>query len=186
MPTKKIVDEHDASMVKTVEHLQNDLRSIRTARASTGLVDGLMVDYYGTPTALKQIAAVATPQADLIVIKPFDPASIKDIERAIKSSDLSLAPITDSKVIRLSIPPLSEERRTQIVQQVKQMGEKAKIGIRNIRRDANKRLEEEQKNKLISEDDRDKGKKDIDNLTKKYTEQTDTIIKTKSDDIMAQ
>lgn len=186
MPTKKIVDEHSTSMEKTVEHLQHDLRSIRTARASTGLVDGLMVDYYGTPTALKQIAAVATPQADLIVIKPFDPASIKDIERAIKNSDLSLAPITDAKVIRLSIPPLSEERRTQIVQQVKQMGEKTKVGIRNIRRDANKHLDDEQKNKLISEDDRDRGKKDIDNLTKKYTEQTEAIIKAKADDIMAQ
>ena len=118
------------------------------------------------------------------MIKPFDPASIKDIEKAIKNSDLSLAPMADGKVIRLNIPPLSGERRTQIIQQVKQMGEKTKVSIRNIRRDANKHLEDEEKKKLISEDDRDKGKKDIDNLTKEYTDKIDAVIKAKSEEIM--
>ena len=185
MPTKKIVDEHKGQMQKALDFLRSELRSVRTGRASAGLVENLMVEYYGSATPLKQIATIAVPEAAMIVIKPFDPASIKDIERAIKNSELSLAPIADSKIIRLNIPPLSEERRKQIVQQVKQMGEKARVSVRNIRRDANKQLDDEQKNKAISEDDRDKAKKDIDNLTKEYVEKIDDVIKGKSEEIMA-
>ena len=184
MPTKKIVEGHKKSMEKTLEHLNSELRGVRTSRASAGLVDNLNVEYYGTPTPLKQLATVAVPEPSSIIIKPFDPACLKDIEKAIKNSDLSLAPIADGKIIRLNVPPLSEERRKQIVQQVRQVGEKSKVIIRNIRRDANKHLEDEQKKKLISEDDRDKGKKDIDNLTKEFTEKIDAVIKSKSEDIM--
>jgi ribosome recycling factor len=118
------------------------------------------------------------------VIKPFDPACLKDIEKAIKTSDLSLAPVLDGKMIRLNIPPLSEERRKQIVQQVKQMGEKSKVSIRNIRRDANKQLDDEQKNKTITEDDCKKAKETIDTLTKKYIDEVDSVIKHKSEEIM--
>ena len=185
MPTKKIVDEHKGQMEKALDFLRSELRSVRTGRASAGLVENLMVEYYGSATPLKQIATIAVPEAAMIVIKPFDPASIKDIDRAIKNSELSLAPIADSKIIRLNIPPLSEERRKQIVQQVKQMGEKARVSVRNIRRDANKQLDDEQKNKVISEDDRDKAKKDIDNLTKEYVDKIDDVIKGKSEEIMA-
>lgn len=185
MPTKAIIDTHKANMDKTVEFFKNDLRSVRTGRASTGLVEGLTVDYYGSPTPLKQLATIAAPQVDMVVIKPFDPACMKDIEKAIKASELSLAPIADGKVIRLMIPPLSVERRDQIVAQVKQMGEKTKVSIRNIRRDANKQLDDEQKSKLVTEDDRDKGKKDIDNLTKEFVEKVDTVIKAKSEEIMS-
>ena len=172
-------------MEKTLEHLNSELRGVRTGRASAGLVDNLSVEYYGTPTPLKQLATVAVPEPSSIVIKPFDPTCLKDIEKAIKNSDLSLAPMADGKIIRLNIPPLSEERRKQITQQVKQVGEKSKVIIRNIRRDANKHLEDEQKKKVISEDDRDKGKKDIDNLTKEFTEKIDAVIKIKSEDIMS-
>lgn len=185
MPTKKIVEEHKKSMEKTLEYLNNDLRGVRTGRASAGLVDNLSIEYYGTPTPLKQLATVAVPEPASIVIKPFDPSCLKEIEKAIKNSDLSLAPMADGKIIRLNIPPLSEERRKQISQQVKQVGERSKVSIRNIRRDANKHLEDEQKKKLISEDDRDKGKKDIDNLTKEFTEKIDAVIKSKSEDIMS-
>jgi ribosome recycling factor len=185
MPTKQIVEEHKTSMEKTVEHLQNELRSVRTGRASAGLVENLSIEYYGSPTPLKQMATIATPEATMLVIKPFDPTGLKEIEKAIKNSDLSLAPVVDGKVIRLNIPPLSGERRTQIVQQVKQLGEKAKIILRNIRRDANKHLEDEEKKKLISEDDRDKGKKDIDNLTKEFTDKIDVTVKAKSEEIMS-
>lgn len=185
MPTKKIVAEHKEQMEKAVDFLRIELRSVRTGRASAGLVENLMVDYYGSSTPLKQIATIAVPEAAMIVIKPFDPASLKDIERAIKNSELNLAPIADSKIIRLNIPPLSEERRKQIVQQVKQMGEKTRVSLRNIRRDANKRLDDEQKNKLISEDDRDKAKKDVDNITKEHVEKVDEVIKGKSEEIMA-
>ena len=185
MPTQKIIAEHESSMKKTVEFLQTELRSVRTGRASAGLVENLSVEYYGSPTPLKQMATIATPDADMIIIKPFDPVSLKDIEKAIKNSDLSLAPMLDGKVVRLSVPPLSGERRDQLAQQVKQMGEKTKVSIRNIRRDANKILDEEQKNKVITEDDRDKGKNDIDNLTKKFTDKIDAVVKAKSEEIMS-
>ncbi len=184
MPVKKIVSEHENKMKKAVEALQTSLKSLRTGRASTGLVENLMVEYYGTPTALKQLATLATPQSDSIVIKPFDPSALKDIERAIKNSNLSLAPIEDGKIIRLNIPPLSEERRKQIAGQAKQLGEQAKVSLRNIRRDANKQLEKEQQDKVITEDDRDKGKKRIDDLTKDFSKEVDSTIKAKSDEIM--
>ena len=184
MTAKQIVDEHAKHMAKSVEFLQNELRSIRTGRASAGLVENLAVDYYGSKTPLKQLATIATPEAAMLIIKPFDPASLKDIEKAIRNSDLSLSPIVDGKMVRLNMPPLSVERRTQLTQQVKQMGEKTKVSIRNIRRDANKQLDEEQKSKVITEDERDKGKKDIDNLTKEYADKVDAVVKAKSDEIM--
>jgi ribosome recycling factor len=147
-------------------------------------VENLAVDYYGSKTPLKQLATIATPEAAMLIIKPFDPASLKDIEKAIRTSDLSLSPIVDGKMVRLNMPPLSVERRTQLTQQVKQMGEKTKVSIRNIRRDANKQLDEEQKSKVITEDERDKGKKDVDDLTKEYADKVDAVIKAKSDEIM--
>lgn len=184
MPTQQIVSQHENAMKKAIDFLQAELRSVRTGRASAGLVENLSVDYYGSPTPLKQMATIATPEADMVIIKPFDPVALKEIEKAIKNSELSLAPIVDGKVVRLSVPPLSTERRSQLTQQVKQLGEKAKVSIRNIRRDANKQLDDEQKSKIITEDDRDKGKKDIDNLTKKHTEKIDAAVKAKSDEIM--
>jgi ribosome recycling factor len=171
-------------MEKAVEVLHDELKTLRTGRASTGLVENIKVEYYGTPTPLRQLATLATPQADMIVIKPFDPASLKDIEKAIKTSDLSIAPVVDGKFIRLNVPPLSEERRRQLAGQAKQMGEQVKVGIRNIRRDAKKQLEKQQKDKVITEDDLDKGRKEIDDVTKEYTDQVDSIIKHKSDEIM--
>jgi ribosome recycling factor len=184
MPSKRIISEHEDKMRKAVEFFQDELKSIRTGMASTGLVENLRADYYGTPTPLKQMATLATPQADKIVIKPFDPSSIKEIEKAIKNSDLSIAPIVDGKLIRLDIPPLSEERRKQLVGQVRQIGELTKVSLRNIRRDANKHFDSEQKDKLITEDDRDKGKKEIDDITKKNVDQVDAVVKNKSDEIM--
>jgi ribosome recycling factor len=184
MPTKEIVSDSESKMKKAVEFLQDELKVVRTGRASTGLVENMKVDYYGTPTPLKQMATLATPQADMIVIKPFDPGSLKDIEKTIKNSDLSIAPIVDGKLIRLNIPALSEERRKQLAAQAKQMGEQAKVIIRNIRRDANKQLEKQQKNKIITEDDLDKGKKQIDDITKECVDKVDSIVKNKSDEIM--
>jgi ribosome recycling factor len=184
MPTNQIISDNENKMIKAVDVLVAELKGVRAGRASTGLVENLSIDYYGSPTPLKQIANLAAPQADTIIIKPFDPASTKDIEKAIKNSDLSLAPILDGKLIRLNIPTLSAERRTQLVAQAKQMGEQTKVSIRNIRRDANKHLEKEQKEKTITEDDQEKGKKQIDDLTKKYIELVDSAVKTKSDEIL--
>lgn len=184
MPVKKIVSENEARMKKAIEVLQDELKSVRTGRASTGLVENVKADYYGTPTPLKQMATLAAPQADTIVIKPFDPASIKEIEKAIRNSDLSIAPIVEGKLIRLNIPPLSEERRKQLVAQARQMGEQAKVSIRNIRREANKLLEKQQKGKLITEDDLQTGKKQIDDVTREYSDKVDSVVKSKSDEIM--
>jgi len=184
MPVKEIVDEHEDKMSKAIEVLRDEMKSVRTGRASTGLVEHIRADYYGTPTPLKQMATLATPQADMIVIKPFDPGSVKEIEKAIKNSDLSIAPIIDGKLLRLNIPALSQERRTQLVGQAKQMGEQAKVSIRNIRRDANKQLEKEQKDKVITEDDLAVGKKQIDDATKEYTDEVDRMVQAKSDEIL--
>lgn len=186
MPVKQVVGETKSRMDRAIQVLQEELKAVRTGRASTALVEHLKVQYYGTPTPLKQVASLAAPRADLIVIKPFDPASIRDIENAIKTSDLSIAPIVDGKLVRLNVPPLSEERRTQLVQQVKATGEQTKVSIRNIRRDANKHLEKEQKDKLITEDQLQSGKKQIDEITREYTDKVDSIIRAKSDDIMQQ
>jgi len=186
MPTKEIVSGSESRMKKAVEILQDELKGVRTGRASTGLVENIKVDYYGTATPLKQMATIAAPQADMIVIKPFDPASVKEIEKAIKSSDLSIAPIVDGKLIRLNIPPLSEERRGQLAGQAKQMGEQAKVSIRNMRREANKQLEKEQKDKIITEDDLQTGKKQVDDVTKEYTDKIDSVIRAKSDEIMVE
>lgn len=185
MPTRKIVDEHDKNMDKAVDFLRNELKSVRTGRASPGLVEHLMVDYYGSPTPLKSLATVAAPEPQSLLIKPFDTGCIKEIEKAIKNSELSLAPILDGKMIRLNLPPMSEERRKQVVQQVKQMGEKTKVSVRNIRRDAIKQLEDAEKSKQISEDDRDKGKEDIEKITKRHIEAVDEVVKHKSEEIMS-
>ena len=184
MPIKETVTDSESKMKKAIEFLHEELKAVRTGRASTGLVENLKVDYYGSPTPLKQMATLATPQADMVVIKPFDPASLKDIEKAIKNSDLSIAPIADGKLIRLNVPSLSEERRKQLVGQAKQLGEQTKISIRNIRRDANKQLEKEQKNKIITEDNLDKGKKQVDDITKECVDKVDLVVKNKSDEIM--
>jgi ribosome recycling factor len=184
MPTKETVSDTESKMKKALEILHDELKAVRSGRASTGLVENIKADFYGTPTPLKQMATLATPQADMIVIKPFDPASVKEIEKAIRNSDLSIAPIIDGKIIRLNIPALSEERRRQLVQQAKQNGEQSKVTIRNIRRDAIKHLEKQQKDKIITEDDLEKGKKQIDDITKQYTDKVDEVIQHKSDEIM--
>ena len=162
----------------------DELKAVRTGRASTGLVENIKADYYGTPTPIKTIAALSAPQHDMIVIKPFDPTAVREIEKAIKNSDLNLAPIVDRGLIRLSIPPLNEERRKELVAQVKQMSEQTKVSIRNIRRDAIKHLEKQQKDKIITEDDLQNGKKQIDDITKECTDKVDSVVKNKSDEIM--
>jgi ribosome recycling factor len=184
MPTKETRSQTETKMRKALDVLHDELKTVRTGRASTTLVEHIKADFYGTPTPLKQMATLAAPQADMIVIKPFDPSSLKEIEKAIKNSDLSIAPIVDGKLLRLNIPPLSEERRGQLVQQAKQAGEQTKVGIRNIRRDAIKHLEKQEKDKDITEDDLTYGKKQIDDLTKQYTDKIDDLIKHKADEIM--
>ncbi len=184
MATQPVISENKSKMQKAVDVLQDDLKSFRGGRATPALVEHIKVDYYGSPTPLRSLATISAPEVDMLVIKPFDPASVKDIEKAIKSSDLSIAPIVEGKFIRLNIPPLSEERRKQLVQQAKQAGEQTKVSIRNIRRDANKSLEKQEKDKQITEDDRDQAKKQIDDITKEFSERVDSIVAHKSNEIL--
>ena len=184
MSDNETFSDAESKMKKAVEILHDELKSVRSGRASTGLIENIRADFYGTPTPLKQMATLAAPQADVIIIKPFDPTSIKEIEKAIRNSDLSIAPIVDGKMIRLNVPPLSEERRRQLVHQAKQTGEQTKITIRNIRRDANKQLEKQEKDKLITEDELDKQKKRVDDITKVYSDKADEVIQHKSNEIL--
>jgi ribosome recycling factor len=184
MAMQAVVSESKSKMQKAVEVLQDDLKAFRGGRATPALVEHIRADYYGSPTPLKSLATISAPEADMLVIKPFDPASLKDIEKAIRSSDLSIAPVIEGKFIRLNIPPLSEERRRQLVQQARQAGEQTKISIRNIRRDANKHLEKQEKDGEITEDDLDSAKKQIDDITKEFSEKADKIVTHKADEIL--
>jgi ribosome recycling factor len=171
-------------MQKAVDVLQDELKAFRGGRATPALVEHVRVDYYGSPTPLKSLATISAPEADMLVIKPFDPASVKEIEKAIKSSDLSIAPVVEGKFIRLNIPPLSEERRKQLVQQAKQSSEQTKVSIRNVRRDAIKHLEKQEKDGDITEDDLNLAKKQMDDLAKEFSDKADKIVTHKSEEIM--
>ena len=184
MPTQAVISESKSKMQKGVEVLQDDLKAFRGGRATPALVEHLKVEYYGNLTPLKSMATISAPEVDMLVIKPFDPASVRDIEKAIKSSDLSIAPLIEGRFIRLNIPPLSEERRKQLVHQAKQAGEQAKVSIRNVRRDAIKHLEKQQKDKEITEDDLQGGKKQIDDITKECADKVDALVAAKSTEIM--
>lgn len=184
MPVKQIMTNSENKMKKAVDVLLDELKSVRTGRASTGLVENIRVEYYGNQTPLKALAALSTPQSDMILIKPFDPGSMKDIDKAILASDVGLTPMVDGKVIRLNVPALTEERRRQIAHQVKGFGEQAKVSIRNVRRDEIKTLEKEENDKLVTEDDMEKGKKQLDDMTKLYTDKVDQMVRHKSDEIM--
>lgn len=155
-------------MEKAVDHLKSSLTGIRTGRANPGLVDSVKVDYYGSPTPLKQIANVSVPEPQQIMIRPFDVSSLDEIAKAIQNSDLGMAPNNDGRVVRLNVPALSTERRQQMVGRVKELAEEARVSIRNIRRDANKHADQAEKDKTMSEDDRDTTKDSVQELTKKF------------------
>ncbi len=184
MSAEEISLEVEEKMEGAVNYLRNEFRTIRTGRASTALVENIKAEYYGTSTPLKQMANLSTPESNLIVIKPFDTSVIKEIEKAIKASPLGIQPNTDGRVIRLQVPPLSGERRQQLVQQIKQMAEQARVNVRNARRDGNKQMDQAEKDKALSEDERDEGKKELDELTKKYIEQIDAVLDAKSKEIL--
>ena len=162
--------EAEARMKGAVRSLEDDLAVIRTGRASPALVERVSVEYYGNPTPLMQLATISAPEPRLLTIRPFDPASLKDIERAILTSDLGLTPNNDGKMIRLSIPPLTEERRHDLVRVVRNRTEEARIAIRNVRRDTHNDLREFEREKIISEDELRRGESDLQDLTDRYVE----------------
>jgi ribosome recycling factor len=164
--------------------LVNDLASVRTGRASPALVERLEIAYYGTPTPLQQLATISAPEPRLLTIKPFDPSSLKDIERAILASDLGLTPNNDGKIIRLGIPALNEERRKQLTKVVHHRLEDARVAVRNIRRAVHEDLREFQKEKLISEDELERGETDLQKLTDRFVTKIDELGARKESEIM--
>jgi ribosome recycling factor len=171
-------------MKKTIDALKRELVGIRTGRATPALIEPLKVEYYGTPTPLQQLAAIAAPEPRLLTVKPFDPATLSVIEKAILKSDLGLTPNNDGKIIRLAIPALTEERRRDLTKVVRKHAEETHVALRNVRRDALKDLEELEKEKMISEDQHFKGKDLLQELTDKYIAQADEIAKKKETEIM--
>ena len=168
-----------------VDHFHGELRGIRTGRASPGLVEGIKVDYYGSPTPLGQMSQISVPEARLIVIKPFDATQIQEVAKAIQASDLGVNPNVDGKILRLNLPPLSEEQRKRLVSLVKEKSESAKVSIRNVRRDANKSADQGQKDSDLTEDDQHNLKDEIQEQTKDHEKKVDEILKTKIDELMA-
>jgi ribosome recycling factor len=179
MTSDEILLDAEERMEKAINKLKNDLTGIRTGRANPGLVDSLRVEAYGSPTPIKQIASVSAPEPQQLVIRPFDPSTIKDIERGIINSDLGLAPNSDGKVIRLNIPPLSGDVRKKMVARTKDLSEESKIAIRNVRRDANKHADQGEKDGDLSEDDCKSLKDEIQELTNKYENSANDLAKAK-------
>ncbi|MGE0191004.1 MAG: ribosome recycling factor [Planctomycetota bacterium] len=184
MDADEILMDAEERMEAAVSHLAGELSGLRSGRASPALVDRLQVEAYGTATPLSQLAQIGCPEPRQILIKPYDPSIIKDIERAIQSSDLGLNPSSDGKVIRLNLPPLSEERRKQLAKVVKDNGEKTHISIRNVRRDANKHADTAQADKVLTQDDCARLKDEIQDLTKRYEGKVDDIVKKKTEALM--
>jgi len=184
MSAEEVYLEAAEKMEKTVSALEGQLRTIRTGRASSALVDRIRVDYYGAQTPLGQIANIAVPNPQLIVIRPFDPTAAKTIEKAILQSDIGITPNNDGKLIRLAIPPLSEERRRQLATLVKNAGEQAKLAIRNIRREANREVDKLKGDSAIPEDAAFKTRDEIQELTKDSEKKVDGLVVKKSDEIM--
>ncbi len=180
---QEVMQDAEHRMLSALKALEDDLGAIRTGRASPLLVEKLPIPYYGTPTPLVQLATIAAPEPRLLTIKPFDPASLKDIERAILASQLGLTPHNDGKIIRLSIPQLTEERRKELIKVVHQRMEESRVAVRNVRRDSIEDLREFEKEEMISEDDRHRGQDDLQKLTDKYVEKIDEIGKRKEKEI---
>ncbi len=184
MSTDEILFDVEEKMEKAVAHLKGSLAGIRTGRANPGLVDSLKVEVYGSLTPIKQVATVGAPEPTQIVIRPYDPGTLKDIERAIQAADLGLNPQNDGRLIRLTVPQLSGEVRRKMVGRVKELAEEAKIAIRNIRRDGNKKADAGEKAKELSEDDRDDVKKEIQDLTKDYESKATNAAKAREKEVL--
>jgi ribosome recycling factor len=181
---KQVIQDHEQKMKKAIGALEHDFNAIRTGRASAAMFDRIRLDYYGTPTPLSQVANISIPEARMVVIQPWDKTSMGDIEKAIQKSDLGLNPSNDGKVIRIAIPPLTEERRKDIVKQAKASAENARVSIRNVRRDANDALKKSLKNTEISEDEEKKGADEIQKLTDKYIAEVNKLYDGKEKEIM--
>ena len=181
-PEIKIYDE---KMVKTIEHVKADFAAVRAGRANAGVLDRIMVEYYGTPTALNQVAAIGSPDPRTLTIQPWDATLLRAIEKAILTSDLGINPQNDGRVIRLVFPMLTEERRKELTKQVKKYAEDAKVAMRNIRRDGMDYVKKMKKNNEITEDDQKKAEKDLQDMLDKYIKKVDDALAAKEKELMA-
>src|SRR5438093_703494 len=186
MTSDEILFDAEERMEKAIGVFRDELRGRRTGRATPSLVDSIRVEYYGSPTPLKQMAQISTPDPQSIIIRPFDQGCLKDIEKAIRSSDLGMSPTNDGKMIRLQVPPMSGDQRQKMVTRIKKSAEDAKVACRNVRRDGNKHFDQAEKAKEITEDERDKGKEQVQNLLKKFEDRVAEMAEKKSKEIMEQ
>jgi len=183
--TEDVLTGAKQDMEKTLGALRRELSHVRTGRASTSILEGLTVDYYGAKTPLNQLATLSAPEPTLLVVTPFDKSVIGAIEKTIKASDLGLNPLNDGKLIRIPIPPLTEERRRDLVKHVRKLAEDYRVSMRTHRRDSLEMLKELEKEKAITEDDRRHAAEKIEALTKQYIERVEQVLKVKEDEIMA-
>jgi ribosome recycling factor len=184
MGMKDVIAQVEISMKKTVEAVLREFNEVRTGRAHPALVEELHIDYYGAPTPIKQVAAVSAPDASCLLIQPWDPAALPEIEKALSNSKLGGTPNNDGKMIRLVIPALSEERRKEMAKLVKDMAEKGRVSLRSNRREANEKIAKLKKDNVLSEDDSFKGQEEVQKLTDKYIKEIDVILEKKSKDLM--
>ncbi|MFB0508080.1 MAG: ribosome recycling factor [Thermodesulfobacteriota bacterium] len=182
--SQKILNDLEEKMNKTLKNLQGDLNKVRTGRASLALFDDIRVDYYGTPTPLKQVATLSVPESRLIIIQPWDPQMIGEMEKAILKSELGVTPTNDGKIIRLTIPRLTEERRRELVKIIRKMGEGGKVAIRNIRRDANEDLKDMEREKVISQDELHQNLDKIQKVTDGFIQKIDEALNAKEKEIL--
>jgi len=184
MSLANTLKDAEARMEKALDVFRNELKGLRTGRASPAMLDSVRMDYYGSPTPIKQVANITTPDPQSIMIKPFTADDLKEIEKAIRSSDLGLAQNNDGKVIRLNVPSMSGDQRKKMVQHIKKVGEDTKVSCRNIRRDANKVIETLEKDSAITEDEMEKGKEKVQNLLKTYESKIDELAEKKGKEVM--
>lgn len=182
---KTVMKETEEKMKKTITRLDKDLAAIRAGRANPAVLDKVVVDYYGAPTPIQQMAAVSVAEARILVIQPWDMSSLKAIEKAILASDIGITPTNDGKVLRLAFPQLTEDRRKELCKSIKKYGEEAKVAVRNVRRDAMDKLKSMKKNSELTEDDVKNGEKDIQKLTDRYCDEVDKTVADKEKEIMS-
>ena len=182
---KEVLKKCETKMNKSVDILKGEFAAVRAGRANPAVLDKVLVDYYGTPTPINQMAAVSVSEARVLVIQPWDKSTLKSIEKAIQASDIGINPSNDGSVLRLAFPQLTEERRKDLVKEIKKMGEDSKVGIRNIRRDGMEKLKTLKKDNTITEDDQKNGEKKMQELTDKFIKNIDTLVSEKEKEVLS-
>lgn len=183
MGIKEVIKEMEKNMEKAVEATRREFSELRSGRANPRMIEGIRVNYYGSPTLLKEIATIGVPEARMLVINPYDPSSVPEIEKAVLQSDLGITPVSDGKIIRLIVPPLSEERRDELIKMVRKIGEEGKISIRTVRRGGREKIKEMEKRKEISEDERYDVEEKLQKLTNKSIEELDKLLENKEKEL---